>query len=90
VEYYNTEIADNAEVEMVWYPREDEAAAEKWAAAEQFPWPVIRGKALEKVDEIKKHAGSGVPNYVLVDANNEVLATGSGACKSKIKELTSS
>jgi hypothetical protein len=87
VEFYNDTIADNASVEMVWYPREDEAAAEKWAAGHQFPWPTIRGKALEKVDPVKDHAGRGVPNYVLVSADNEVVAKGLAAAKAKISEL---
>lgn len=87
VEYYNDEIADNPAVEMVWYPREEEGAAEEWAASHQFPWPTIRGKALEKVDSVKQHAGRGVPNYVLVSADNEVVASGLSAAKAKIAEL---
>ena len=89
MEYYNSDIASNDQVEMVWYPREDEDAAQKWAAEHQFPWPTIKGKALKKVDPVAKHAGRGVPNYVMVDAENNVVAKGLGQAKTKIAELAS-
>ncbi len=88
MEWYKSEIADEPEVELVWYSRDgDEGSMEDWAAKEGFPWPAVKFRSLKKVKEISKHAGRGVPNYVLVDAENKVLATGSGASKAKIKEL---
>ena len=72
---------------MVWYPREDEDAAESWAAGEKFPWPVIRERALKKVEPVSKHYANSVPGYFLVDAQGELVAKGLSAAKKHIQSL---
>jgi acylphosphatase len=92
VEYYNKEIAGNANVELIWATADnDQDAMEAWAKKEKFPWPTIKFKALQKLDVIQKLAPRGVPGYVLVDAEGEVLASSAGSSepvKQKLKELT--
>ncbi len=87
MEYYNNEISKNSDVELVWYPKEKEKAATTWAAEEKFPWPVIREKALEKVEAISKHHKGGVPSYFLVDAEGKLVVTGLSAAKRHIQSL---
>lgn len=94
MEYYNSDIAKNSEVELVWATADsDEGAMEAWAKKEKFPWPTIKFKSARKIDEITKLAPRGVPGYVLVNAEGDVLATSAGSSepvKSKLKELTKS
>ena len=93
MEYYNSEIKENPKVELIWATADNsEDAMEAWAKKEKFPWPTIKFKAMEKLDEIQKLAPRGVPGYVLVDADGQVLASSAGSSepvKQKVKELTS-
>ncbi len=92
MEYYNKEIAGNANVELIWATADNsEDAMETWAKKEKFPWPTIKFKSVDKLDVIQKLAPRGVPGYVLVDAEGEVLASSAGSSepvKQKLKELT--
>ena len=90
MEYYNQEIAENPQVELIWYPREDEDSAESWAAASKFPWPTIRERAFEKVEPISKHYANSVPGYFLVDAEGKLLATGLYDARREISKLKGS
>ena len=92
MEYYKSEIAGNANVELIWATRDNsEEAMEEWAKKEKFPWPTIKFKSMEKIDVINKLAPGGVPGYVLVDAEGNALASSAGSSepvKQKLKELT--
>jgi hypothetical protein len=92
VEYYNEEIAKNENVELIWATADNsEPAMESWATAEKFPWPTIKFKEARKIDEINQFRPKGVPGYVLIDANGELLASSAGSSepvKSKLKELS--
>jgi hypothetical protein len=88
VEYYNESIAKNKSVEMVWITRDrDEGAMEKWLKAEKMPWPTVKFRSVDKVDKLMTHYKNSVPGYFLVDANNELVASGLSAAKAKIAEL---
>ena len=92
MEYYNDEIAKNENVELIWASSDSsESAMESWATKEKFPWPTIKFKQARKIDEINEFRPRGVPGYVLVDANGELLASSAGSSepvKRKLKELT--
>ncbi len=91
MEWYKNEIAMINDVEMIWFNRDsDEDAMENWMKKESMPWPMIKFRNKDKVKEVAMHAGRAVPNYVMVDANNEIVANGLSAIKSKIKELSGS
>lgn len=88
MEWYKSDVADEPSVELVWYPRDrDEDSAAKWASDNQFPWPTIKFRSIEKMEDLAKHYKGAVPTYVLVDAENNELARGLGAAKAKLKEL---
>jgi len=88
VEWYKESIAENKNVEMVFYPRDrSEDALTAWASDVGMPWPTVKFSKLEKVKDVSKHAGNAVPNYVMVDADGEVIAKGRGQIQQKIKEL---
>ena len=92
MEYYNKEIADNDSVELIWASADSsEPAMESWATKEKFPWPTIKFKSARDIDEINKLRPRGVPGYVLIDAEGELLASSTGSSapvKNKLKELT--
>ena len=91
VEWYKGTVANNANVEMIFYSKDfDEDAMETWIKNEQMPWPTIKFRSKDRLKAVAKHAGRGVPNYVMVDAHNEVVAKGKPAISAKIKELSGS
>ena len=88
MEYYNETIAPAKNVEMIYFNRDSsEKAMEAFMAKFKMPWPALDFDKKDRFDLAKDLAGNGVPNYVLVDANGEVLAKGAGGTKSKIAEL---
>lgn len=54
---------DNGESDMEDYMKED-----------QMPWPAIAFRQVERMKEVKKYAGSGIPCLVLVDREGNVLS----------------
>ena len=92
MEYYNNEIAKDDNVELIWASADrSEPAMESWATKEKFPWPTIKFKEAREIDEINQFRPRGVPGYVLIDANGELLASSAGSSepvKRKLKELT--
>jgi len=80
VEQYNETIAENPKVEMVHVSLDrSESSAVGWAKKEKFPWlTILPDDVKTKSGVIKFKQGSGVPSYVLLKADGEVISTGSG------------
>jgi len=67
-----------------------EDAAESWAENAGLPWLTVMPDDVKKSDLSQYHKTGGVPCYVLVDGEGEIVVKGSaGATASfaKIKEL---
>lgn len=88
MEKYNEKIKDAKNVEMVYFSRDSsEGAMESFMAEFKMPWPAID---FDKKDRWKLGAtlaGNVVPNYVLIDAEGEVLANGSGGVFAALEKL---
>ena len=83
---YNDKIATNPLVDLVLVSRDDSKSdALKWSKQVKFPWPQIMKTDMSKF--LQKHAGNGVPNYVLMDQSGTILARGKAASFAKIAEL---
>ena len=69
---------------MIHVSLEDAGEHEKWAQKETFPWLTL---PKEEIGEfIENLSGRGVPYYVLVDFDGNVIAQGSGAVFDYIKQ----
>ncbi|CAN5283022.1 hypothetical protein BH23VER1_BH23VER1_00900 [soil metagenome] len=88
MEYYNTTIAPATNIELIYVNLDSsENDMEKFMAEFKMPWPAIDFDKREKVKTAMDNDAKSVPNYVLLNAAGEVLATGPGPTKSKIGEL---
>lgn len=72
VEAYNKVVKDNPNVEVVMCSVDRTLeAAEKWAAAEKMPWPVILHQ--DWMGIVKKMSPGGVPTMILMDKEGNKL-----------------
>ncbi len=84
---YHSAIAGNDKVEMVHISSDDNAqAASKWAAAEKFPWLTILPEEARS-SELHQFGSGFVPDYVLVSAEGEKIATGKDKVFEEAKKL---
>ncbi len=85
MESYNEKLADLSNVKFVHLSLDrSEDDAEEWAEKESFPWLTVMPEDVEKTEiEVAK----GVPEYRMVDANGEVVATGKSAVFAKAAEI---
>jgi len=76
VEKYNKYIADNPKVAMIFMSKDNtRKTAEKWAAKAGMPWLVMLPKDANK-SKLKKYYNDSVPEWVLLDKNDKVVANG--------------
>ncbi len=74
VKFYNETRPSHPEFEIVFLSQDEGASAmEKYMSETAMPWPALRYSAV-KGSPLAKHAGSGIPNLVLLDAKGEVLS----------------
>ena len=82
MEKYNAQIADNPKVALIHISRDQsDGPAEAWAAKEGFPWYTVLPDDAKRSDLGEYHTSGSVPFYTLLDANGEVVSTGSGVFK---------
>ena len=87
MESYQNEIAGKSKVLMVHLSLDDvpdEALA--WAKKEKFPWLTVPEAKVPSV-ELDEFTDGGVPDYVLLAPDGEVLARGKDGVFAKIKTL---
>lgn len=71
---YNESIATVGNVELIQASQDkDVAAASAWAKKESFPWPTVLLEDIEKT-LLKDIKLNGVPTYVLLDREGNILA----------------
>jgi hypothetical protein len=87
VESYKSHLAGQSKVLMVHLSYDDEPTeALAWAKKEQFPWLTVLEPKVPSVD-LEEFTDGGVPDYVLLSADGEVLARGKDEVFEKIKSL---
>lgn len=89
IKYYNENIIDNKDLELVWVPQDpSEADMDEWAMSQSFPWLGIRYSKVEDCILISARKGTKLPHYVLIDCFDKKLAHGFDSCVKKIEELS--
>jgi thiol-disulfide isomerase/thioredoxin len=87
VKYYKQTIQKNKKVELLHMSQDnDPAAALSWAVKEKFPWPTVLYHD-QQTSKLTKYASRGIPHYVLIDKDGNVIAKGQSDCDKKIKSL---
>lgn len=72
VEAYNKVVKDNPDVEVIMCNLDQNLeAAQKWAAANKMPWPVLLREDLTEL--AKKVAPRGIPTMILVDRDGNPI-----------------
>lgn len=62
--------------QTIWITRDkSEADMQRYAKQHDFPWLTVPWKELDKASITRAHAGSGIPELVLLDAKGAVVAT---------------
>jgi nucleoredoxin len=75
VEYYNKIVEEHPEFEIIFVS--SDKSADAMAAYMQeagMPWPAVEFSKLANVPTLKKYAGEGIPDLVVVDTTGKVLA----------------
>ena len=75
VEYYNKVAAEHPEFEII-FVSSDKSGGEMTTYMEEaaMPWAAIEFSKLANVPSLKKYAGDGIPDLVIVDTTGKVLA----------------
>lgn len=75
IEFYNGSAGKKGKFEVIMVSRDDsEQAMEGYMKGDQMPWPAIAFRQVDRLKEINKYAGSGIPCLVLVDREGKVLS----------------
>ena len=75
VEYYNKNAGEHPEFEII-FVSSDKSADDmaNYMREASMPWAAIEFTKLTNVPSLKKYAGDGIPDLVIVDATGKVLA----------------
>lgn len=72
MESYNKVVKENPDVEVIMCNLDQNLeAAQKWAAANNMPWPVLLRKDLTEM--AKKVSPRGIPTMILMDKDGKVI-----------------
>lgn len=75
VEYYNKILGEHPEFEIIFISSDKSAdAMAAYMYEARMPWPAIEFGKLANVPTLKKYAGDGIPDLVIVDTTGKVLA----------------
>jgi nucleoredoxin len=75
VEYYNKIVGDHPEFEIIFVSSDKSAdAMANYMHEAGMPWPAVEFSKLANVPTLKKYAGDGIPDLVIVDTTGKVLA----------------
>ncbi len=75
VTFYNENPGAKKAFEIVFVSRDQsEDAMEEYMAHDKMPWPAIKFRYVERMDEVLKYMGKGIPCLVLVDRQGKVVS----------------
>ena len=75
VDFYNSSEGKKKDFEIIFVSRDnDEKSMEEYMLGDKMPWPAISFRNVERMKEIQKFAGRGIPCLVLVDAEGKVIS----------------
>ena len=75
VDFYTNSEGKKKDFEIIMVSRdEDEKSMEEYMKSASMPWPAITFRSTERMEEIQKYKGRGIPCLVLVDGEGNVLS----------------
>jgi nucleoredoxin len=75
VNYYNETVARHPEFDLIFVSCDRSPfGMETYMRETKMPWPAVDFQKLAQKDGIRKYAGKGIPDLVLVDSSGRVLA----------------
>ncbi len=75
VEFYNAQEGKKKDFEVIFVSQDhDEKSMEEYIKGDKMPFPAIAFRSTERMKEINKYAGSGIPCLVLVDKDGKVIS----------------
>lgn len=75
VSFYNEQPGKKKQFEIIFVSSDsDEGQMEEYIKGDAMPWPAIAYRSVERMKEIQKYAGRGIPCLVLVDREGNVLS----------------
>lgn len=75
ISFYNENPGSKKTFEVIFMSRDNsEGDMEDYMKEDQMPWPAVRYRDADRIDEITKYRGNGIPCLVLVDRQGKVIA----------------
>ncbi|MFO1483473.1 MAG: thioredoxin-like domain-containing protein [Verrucomicrobiaceae bacterium] len=75
VEFYNAQEGKKKNFEIIFVSSDhDEKSMEEYMKGDAMPWPAIAFRSVDRMKEIKKYCGDGIPCLVLVDREGKVIS----------------
>ncbi len=97
ISFYNGSDGAKKTFEIIFMSRDrSEGEMEEYMTADKMPWPAVRFRDADRIDEITKYMGRGIPCLVLVDREGKIIADsyvdgqyrGPTSVMEKMKELS--
>jgi nucleoredoxin len=87
VEWYNANKAANPHFELVFVSRDNsEKDMEAYMEEAKMPWPALKYNKIKGNKSLNKHAASGIPHLVMLDASGNAVAKDLGEIEKYLKE----
>lgn len=75
ISFYNENPGAKKTFEVIFVSSDQsEGAMEDYMIGDKMPWPAVKFRNVERMDEVRKYAGSGIPCLVLVDREGNVVS----------------
>ncbi len=75
VEFYKAQAGKKTNFEIIFVSHDhDEKSMEAYIKEDAMPWPAIAFRSVERMKEINKYCGAGIPCFVLVDREGKVIS----------------
>lgn len=75
ISFYNENPGAKKTFEVIFMSRDNsEGDMEEYMKEDQMPWPAVRFRDADRIDEITKFRGNGIPCLVLVDRQGKIIA----------------
>lgn len=75
ISFYNESSEAKKTFEVILVSSDNsEDAMEAYMTDDKMPWPAIKFRDIERLREVRKYAGDGIPCLVLVDRKGEVVS----------------
>ncbi len=75
VKFYRENPEAKKSFEIIFVSRDNsEGDMEEYMVDDDMPWPAVKYRYVDRMDEVRKYAGNGIPCLVLVDREGKVLS----------------